>query len=99
MTDSKKQVVLMKGIGVSSGIVIGRAYILERGMLEPTHFIAPHLMILKDNMLINDTIKAISEQRVNAEWALKTVLKDIMEYFEKMDDPYLRERALDIEHM
>lgn len=144
MTDSKKQVVLMKGIGVSSGIVIGRAYILERGMVEPTQFcyldpsetegeierfraalkasreqlmrikrkmeqdgkgkehiriIDAHLMILKDNMLINDTIKAISEQRVNAEWALKTVLKDIMEYFEKMDDPYLRERAMDIEHI
>lgn len=144
MTDSKKQVVLMKGIGVSSGIVIGRAYILERGMVEPTQFcyldpsetegeierfrgalkasrdqltrikrkmeqdgkgkehiriIDAHLMILKDNMLINDTIKAINEQRVNAEWALKTVLKDIMEYFEKMDDPYLRERAMDIEHI
>ena len=144
MTDSKKQVVLMKGIGVSSGIVIGRAYILERGMVEPTQFcyldpsetegeierfrgalkasreqlmrikrkmeqdgkgkehiriIDAHLMILKDNMLINDTIKAISGQRVNAEWALKTVLNDIMEYFEKMDDPYLRERAMDIEHI
>src|SRR3990170_6229413 len=144
MTDSRKQVVLMKGIGVSSGIVIGHAYILERGMVEPTQFcyldpsetegeierfrgalkasreqlmrikrkmeqdgkgkehiriIDAHLMILKDNMLINDTIKAISGQRVNAEWALKTVLNDIMEYFEKMDDPYLRERAMDIEHI
>ncbi len=144
MTDSRKQVVLMKGIGVSSGIVIGRAYILERGMVEPSQFcyldpsetegeierfrgalktsreqlmrikrkmeqdgkgkehiriIDAHLMILKDNMLINDTIKAISGQRVNAEWALKTVLNDIMEYFEKMDDPYLRERAMDIEHI
>ena len=58
-----------------------------------------HLLILKDNMLINDTIKAIRDQRVNAEWALKTVLNDIMEYFEKMDDPYLRERAMDIEHI
>ena len=144
MTDSRKQVVLMKGIGVSSGIVIGHAYILERGMVEPSQFcyldpsetageierfrgalkasreqlmrikrkmeqdgkgkehiriIDAHLMILKDNMLINDTIKAISGQRVNAEWALKTVLNDIMEYFEKMDDPYLRERAMDIEHI
>ena len=144
MTDPKKQVILMKGIGVSSGIVIGRVYILERGMVEPAHFcyidpsetereierfnhalgasreqlarikhkmeqdgkgkehiriIDAHLLILKDNMLINDTVKAIREQRVNAEWALKTVLHDIMEYFEKMDDQYFRERALDIEHI
>src|SRR3990172_9324248 len=34
---------------------------------EHIRIIDAHLMILKDNMLINDTIKAISEQRVNAE--------------------------------
>lgn len=144
MTDSKKQVVLMKGIGVSSGIVIGQVYVLERGKVEPAQYcyldaseteneierfknamrasrdqltrikqrmekdgkgkehiriIDAHLMILKDNMLINDTVKVIREQKVNAEWALKTVLKDLMEYFEKMEDPYLKERAMDIEHL
>jgi len=144
MTDPKKQVILMKGIGVSSGIVIGKTYIIERGKVEPAQFcyldpsetereierfkaalrasrdqlmrikhrmeqdgkgkehiriIDAHLMILKDNMLINDTVKVISEQKVNAEWALKTVLKEVMEYFEKMEDPYLKERAVDIEHL
>lgn len=144
MTEARKQVVLMKGIGVSSGIVIGTVYLLERGRVEPAQFcyldpaeteseierfkaalkasrdqlarikrkmerdgkgkehiriIDAHLLILKDNMLINDTMKVMREQRVNAEWALKTVLRDIMEYFEKMDDQYLRERAMDIEHI
>ena len=144
MTDSRKQVVLMKGIGVSSGIVIGQVYVLERGKVEPAQFcyldaseteseierfknamrasrdqlmrikqrmekdgkgkehiriIDAHLMILKDNMLINDTVKVIREQKVNAEWALKTVLNDLMEYFEKMEDQYLKERAMDIEHL
>lgn len=144
MPEVKKQVILMKGIGVSSGIVIGRAYLLERGKVEPAQFcyleasetereierfknamkasrdqlmrirnrmekdgkgkehiriIDAHLMILKDNMLINDTMKVIREQRVNAEWALKTVLKEVMDYFERMDDQYLRERAMDIEHL
>lgn len=144
MTEAKKQVILMKGIGVSSGIVIGKAYIMERGIIEPSQFcyldksettneierfekavqlsrdqllrikkkmerdgrgkehiliIDAHLMILKDNMLINDTIKIIKKERVNAEWALKSVLKDIKEYFDKMDDSYLRERSMDIEHI
>ena len=58
-----------------------------------------HLMILKDNMLINDTIKVIKEERVNSEWALNTVLKGLMEYFDKIDDEYLRERSKDIEHI
>ena len=144
MPEQRKQVVLMKGIGVSSGIVIGQVYVLERGKIEPAQFcyldaseteseierfknamrasrdqlmrikqrmekdgkgkehiriIDAHLMILKDNMLINDTVKVIREQKVNAEWALKTVLNDLMEYFEKMEDQYLKERAMDIEHL
>ncbi|MBI5468866.1 MAG: phosphoenolpyruvate--protein phosphotransferase [Deltaproteobacteria bacterium] len=144
MTDVKKQVVLMKGIGVSSGIVIGQAYLVERGAVEPSQYcyldsreadseierfknalkesrdqltrikkkmeedrrgkehiriIDAHLMILKDNMLINDTVKVIKEEKVNAEWALKTVLKDLMEYFNRMDDEYLKERSTDIEHI
>ncbi len=144
MSEVKKQVILMKGIGVSSGIVIGPAYIMERGIIEPSQFcyidvsetekeikrfndaikasrdqlqrvkkkmeksgrglehiriIDAHMMILKDNMLINDTIKVIREERVNAEWALKSVLKDIKEYFDKMDDLYLKERSMDIEHI
>lgn len=143
MTEARKQVVLMKGIGVSSGIVIGRVYLLDRGIVEPAHYcyldkgeteneierfknaikesrdqilrikkkmeadgkgkehiriIDAHQMILKDQMLINDTVKVIKEERVNAEWALKKVLKDLMEYFEKIDDVYLRERGADIEH-
>ncbi len=143
-TESKKQVVLMKGFGVSPGIAIGQVYELERGAVEAAQFcyldpnetdkeierfkgalkesreqlsrikkkmeedkrgkehiriIDAHMMILKDAMLINDTVKVIREQKVNAEWALKTVLKDIMEYFNKMDDAYLKERSTDIEHI
>src|SRR5574337_660061 len=144
MADVKKQVILMKGIGVSSGITIGKAYLMDRGAIEPAQFcyldiretdneierfknalkasreqllrikkkmeqdgkgkehiriIDAHLMILKDNMLINDTINVIKEERVNAEWALKTVLKDLMEYFDKIDDAYIKERSMDIEHI
>ncbi len=134
----------MKGIGVSSGIVIGKAYLLERRAVEPAHYcyidkadaekeierfknalkesreqltrikkkmeedkrgkehiriIDAHLMILKDHMLINDTIKIIREEKINSEWALKNVLKALMEYFNKIDDEYLRERSTDVEHI
>ncbi len=144
MADVKKQVILMKGIGVSSGITIGKAYLMDRGAIEPAQFcyldvretdneierfknalkasreqllrikkkmeqdgkgkehiriIDAHLMILKDTMLINDTVNVIKKERVNAEWALKTVLKDLMEYFDKIDDAYIKERSMDIEHI
>lgn len=144
MQDIKKQVILMKGIGVSSGIAIGRAHLLERGNVEMAHYcyldgghadteierfkealrvsreqlvriktkmeedrrgkdhiriIDAHLLMLKDQMIVNDTIRIIKDERVNAEWALKTVMKDLMDYFNKIDDEYLRERSSDIEHI
>ena len=133
----------MRGIGVSSGIVIGKAYVVDRRTdavqfchLDPSQahsevkrftgavseskkqlrritrmltkegrgkehigIIDAHLMILKDQMLINDTIKLIKQERMNAEWALKTVLKGIRELFDKMDDRYFKERSSDIEHI
>jgi len=142
-TDTKKEVILMRGIGVSSGIVIGKAYVVDRRTdavqfchLDPSQahsevkrftgavseskkqlrritrmltkegrgkehigIIDAHLMILKDQMLINDTIKLIKQERMNAEWALKTVLKGIRELFDKMDDRYFKERSSDIEHI
>ena len=142
-TDTKKEVILMRGIGVSSGIVIGKAYVVDRRTdavqfchLDPSQahsevkrftgavseskkqlrritrmltkegrgkehigIIDAHLMILKDQMLINDTIRLIKQERMNAEWALKTVLKGIRELFDKMDDRYFKERSSDIEHI
>lgn len=50
-------------------------------------------------MLIGDTIKIIEQERINAEWALKKVLKKLMDHFNSVDDDYLRERSYDFEHI
>lgn len=139
----EKQVILMKGLGVSSGIAIGEAYIVDRGGPETAQYchldsaavdaeverfksaleeskeqlvrikkklaedgtgkehiriIDANLLIFKDHMLINDTIKVLKERKINAEWALKIVLKDFIDLFDNMDDEYLKERGADIEH-
>ena len=48
-----------------------------------------HLMILKDGMLYDSTVKAILEEKINAEWALKKSLEEIREVFEQIDDEYI----------
>lgn len=144
MAKTKKQVILMRGLGLSSGITIGKAYVIDREGDEEPHYchldskganaeikrfknaldeskeqlkrikrrlakedkgkehmgiIDAHLMILKDQRLLDDTVKIIRKERVNAEWALRRVLKGIKEFFDKMEDEYLRERSSDIEHI
>ncbi len=66
---------------------------------EHVHFIDAYLLMLEDEMLVENTMKAIKKERVNAEWALKMVLRKIIELFDKAEDEYMRDRGSDIEHI
>ncbi len=137
---------LLGGIGVSPGIAIGRAFLLDRAKLKPrgrkissdqvvteverfmeavdgarlelesikektlkkgsvevvgqhNYIFDVHLMMLKDKMLIDDTITLIKEKKINAEWALNINSAKIIDFFKQMQDAYLRERQSDVEHV
>jgi len=136
--------IVLKGIGVSPGISIGRAFLVEGGRLETPAYcyldlayiplevkrfkkavqeskdqllkirnkllndvkgkdhiriIDAHLLMLEDKMLIDDTIKTIKNEKVNVEWAIRMVMKEIRDFFDSIDDEYIRERGSDIDHI
>ncbi|MDX1527313.1 MAG: phosphoenolpyruvate--protein phosphotransferase [Gammaproteobacteria bacterium] len=62
-------------------------------------FIDTHLLMLEDSALTNAPVKFIREKRCNAEWALKVQRDALVAVFETMDDPYLRTRKDDIDHV
>jgi phosphotransferase system enzyme I (PtsI) len=133
---------ILKGIGVSSGITLGKVRLLERGKLsiarrsvriesiekEVNRFrqaaksaieelksiketilddeirkhafiIDAHMMILQDVFFSDAVVDAIREKRINAEWALDVVVSKFLASFEKVEDPYLRERGQDIKYI
>jgi phosphotransferase system enzyme I (PtsI) len=134
---------VLKGIGVSPGIVIGKAHLFDRldsqvsfyklrdktlvskeikrfrsalkesekqlleiknkltemAGREPLYIIDVHIMILKDGMFINRTIKNIREMGVNVEWALRMTIDRYRSIFEKVDDEYLKGRLSDIRYV
>ncbi len=55
-----------------------------------------HLMILEDRGFIEKLYKLI-EERHSSPYALKKVISSYLEAFNQMEDPYLRERAADME--
>ncbi|MBE0575722.1 MAG: phosphoenolpyruvate--protein phosphotransferase [Desulfuromonadales bacterium] len=55
-----------------------------------------HLMILEDRSFINKLQNEISNGH-SAAYALGKIVSDYIEVFHKMEDPYLRERASDME--
>ena len=58
-----------------------------------------HLVMFDDHTLSEGPINIIRTQRCNAEWALKLQRDLLMQVFEEMDDPYLRARKDDIDHV
>jgi len=58
-----------------------------------------HLMIMDDSMFFNATISAILNEKINAEWALKKSVQNIENLFSQIDDPYIKERIVDVEYV
>ncbi|MDL2286251.1 phosphoenolpyruvate--protein phosphotransferase [Desulfococcaceae bacterium OttesenSCG-928-F15] len=58
-----------------------------------------HLVLFKDKMLYTKTLDAIMQEGMNAEWALKNVVDDVQVMFQKIEDPYLQARGVDISHV
>ncbi len=132
----------LKGTGVSSGIITGKVYLLDREAISiPKHYIKEtlvereiqrlknaiqisvdelkniqdtipdddvkkhafiidtHMMILQDDFFSQSVIDMIRLEKINAEWALDIVVSKFRASFEKVEDPYLRERGQDIKHI
>jgi phosphotransferase system enzyme I (PtsI) len=64
--------------------------------LQHAHILETHMALLKDKMLYGRTIETVKQENVNAEWALKKVVSSLIEVFQTMTDPYLKERSVDV---
>jgi phosphotransferase system enzyme I (PtsI) len=62
-------------------------------------FIDTHLLMMEDSALTKAPVKYIQNKHCNAEWALKIQRDALVSVFEAMDDPYLRTRKDDIDHV
>lgn len=132
----------LHGTGVSGGIAIGKAHVLQREQPEvprytitqdqikpeiarfaraleaararlqdirariPTNapreaasFLDTHLLILDDTMIAQAPIDIIRQERHNAEWALEIQRDQLSQRFERMEDPYLREKVRDVQQV
>jgi phosphotransferase system enzyme I (PtsI) len=131
---------LMRGVGVSSGVAHGRAYVLacidrasaprrtiEAGQVEAelarfetataraeqelaalkqvvgeqigeaeSEIFTAQALVVRDPAFRNPVIAAVRDKHVNLEAAIIDVIDRFTHAFERIPDPYLRERAADI---
>lgn len=56
-----------------------------------------HLLVVEDRTLIDEVLRKLENDLCNVEWVFQEVSTRYAETLNKIDDPYLRERALDIQ--
>ncbi|MBN2120450.1 MAG: phosphoenolpyruvate--protein phosphotransferase [Candidatus Omnitrophica bacterium] len=56
-----------------------------------------HLLVLEDRILIEDVITRIKKDKVNVEYAFQQVAKKYIDTLARLNDEYLKERAIDVQ--
>ncbi|HYS95745.1 MAG TPA: phosphoenolpyruvate--protein phosphotransferase [Chthoniobacterales bacterium] len=56
-----------------------------------------HLLVVEDRTLIDEVLRRLETERCNVEWVFQEVANNYAETLSKIDDPYLRERAVDMQ--
>jgi phosphoenolpyruvate-protein phosphotransferase (PTS system enzyme I) len=56
-----------------------------------------HLLVVEDRTLIDEVLRRLEAERCNVEWVFEEVASNYAETLSKIDDPYLRERAVDMQ--
>ena len=62
-------------------------------------FIDTHLLMMDDRSIVDTTVANIRTKKLNAEAALKRSRDGLVAVFEQMDDPYLKTRKDDVQHV
>lgn len=63
---------------------------------EHAYIFDAHILMLEDPILVKRVEERISGDHVNAEFALQQVISELIRTFSTFEDPYLRERGVDV---
>jgi len=73
-----------------------RSRVLQEASEKDADIFPIHISILEDSHFLNEITSRIAEERINAQTALIRELDKYNTLFSKIEDPYLRERIVDI---
>lgn len=139
-TLSDRNSIVLTGIGASSGVAVGSAYLLDRRRIrtpryhlppgeeeaelarlraalersdqqlaamkerveavegnEHTLILEAHRLMLQDPAFAGLALDLIRDDRINAEWAIRSAARKIRNAFGKLSDEYFRERKQDVD--
>ncbi|HJV27977.1 MAG TPA: phosphoenolpyruvate--protein phosphotransferase [Aromatoleum sp.] len=88
---------LNEAVATVQGELIGlKASTAGQPHSEVGAFVDLQLMMLADPMLLEAARELVTTRRCNAEWALVQQMELVVDQFDQIEDPYLRERKADV---
>ncbi len=66
---------------------------------DPVLILEAHRMLLLDPELVDKALNLIENEKINAEWALRRQMDEIITVFDCIEDEYLRSRKSDVEQV
>lgn len=69
----------------------------ESELTQVGKLIEAHEMLLRDEALREATRRRIVEEGINAEWALKSTMREVKRMFDRLEKDYFRERRSDVD--
>jgi phosphotransferase system enzyme I (PtsI) len=85
--------------GAAAQLRAVRAQIPARTAADIVDFIDTHLLMLEDKVIAEGPVDLIRAQACSAEWALQLRRDALVQVFDAMEDPYLRTRRDDVDHV
>lgn len=82
-----------------SQLVSISAHLVRNLGQEHTYILDTHILILDDPTFVKTATEAISQFRINAEWALRRALDHFIKVFDEVADEYIKERRRDVEQV
>jgi len=76
-----------------------RASIGEAAYSDYGPILEAHLLMHRDDLLVDAACRRIEHGRINAEWALRRTVDELKAPLEQAGSGYFRERAADVEHV
>jgi phosphotransferase system enzyme I (PtsI) len=76
-----------------------RRHIPSNAPNEIAGFIDAHLLMLEDRVLAEEPVQTIRTRKCNAEWALRVHSESLVDVFDQMKDPYLRNKRTDVQQV
>ena len=71
--------------------------VTDQRLLDHLYIIDTHLLILEDDSLVEETIRTIERDLINAAAALQQTIQKFQSIFDGIEDEYLRERRSDVD--